>query len=104
MNVLLFKCLKLMGLILFQLDVAFVCKAGRLVGWVTRGTIRRFVGNREPKPIDDCISLCNIIFSKNPDNTHDSRRKKRPGEYDSFREISSVSVRGSSDGKVFHPI
>ncbi|KAG5177199.1 chloride channel [Tribonema minus] len=43
---------------MLKLDIAFVCRAGKLVGWVTRGTIRRFVGAREPQPIDECIALC----------------------------------------------
>lgn len=40
-----------------KLDIAFVCKAGRLVGTVNREAIRKFVGTREPKPMDECMGV-----------------------------------------------
>lgn len=40
---------------LLRLDNAYVCNAGRLVGVVTRESLRAFVGSREVTPMDECM-------------------------------------------------
>ncbi|CAM9140385.1 unnamed protein product [Phaeothamnion confervicola] len=46
---------------MLKLDVAWVCQAGRLVGLITRGCLRRFIGKRDKRPLDDCRRLCRAM-------------------------------------------
>ena len=41
-----------------KVNHAYVTRAGRLIGVITRQRLREHLGDKEKRPIDSCLDLC----------------------------------------------
>ncbi|CAN0338723.1 unnamed protein product, partial [Ascophyllum nodosum] len=65
---------------LLKVENAYVCNAGRLVGVITRESLRRFMQSRQISPMDECLSLCGSFSCCMPSSEENESVYEASGE------------------------